>query len=67
MRKLDALPTPLRGIVLILVGLAMLLYAWLDLKNGRGFIRVALLTSLGLFSLALGIALVVLPPRQAVI
>ena len=60
-RLLEVLPLPLKGVLLILVGMILLSFGWLDLKNGRGLMRVTGFAFLGFFSLACGVALLIVP------
>ncbi len=62
---LVALPLPLKGALLILIGMVMLFLGWIDLKGGRGLMHVAVLTLLGLFCLACGVALLIVPSGAA--
>ena len=62
---LEVLPLPLKGALLILIGLAALFCGWLDLKGGGGLLRVTLLAFVGLFALACGVALLLVPSGAA--
>ncbi len=56
---LEALPLPLKGVLLILVGIALLFFGWINLKSGRGIAHTLLLALLGLFSCACGVAILI--------
>jgi hypothetical protein len=58
---LEALPIPLKGVLLILIGGVALFCGWLDLKGGLGLMRVALLVLIGIASLALGVVILLFP------
>ncbi len=62
---LEALPLPLKGVLLILTGMALLFLGWINLKSGRGLLHTLLLALLGLFSCACGVAILITLPGTA--